>query len=158
MEHSPSHVVVMSLGFNHDDADEIEVHRSSCFRFISLHIPVQGPATQPNLRPCVTSLSFRSFLSAFNTGIWREMTRPLSRDIISNEFPRMEHSPSHVVVMPETMCDVPFFPIFPICFQCGTDQNPCNCKVVGPTATMVEKNPVDFVRHGLTLQQFTQKN
>ncbi|KAJ6187914.1 hypothetical protein N7519_002822 [Penicillium mononematosum] len=31
------------------------------------------------------------------------------------------------------MCDVPFFPIFPICFQCGTDQNPCNCKVVGPT-------------------------
>lgn len=25
-------------------------------------------------------------------------------------------------------------------------------------ATMVEKNPVDFVRHGLTLQQFTQKN
>lgn len=31
------------------------------------------------------------------------------------------------------MCDVPFFPIFPICFQCGTDQNPCHCKVVGPT-------------------------
>ncbi|KAJ5468092.1 hypothetical protein N7475_005844 [Penicillium sp. IBT 31633x] len=31
------------------------------------------------------------------------------------------------------MCDVPFFPIFPICFQCGTDQNPCRCKVVGPT-------------------------
>ncbi|EKV06832.1 hypothetical protein PDIG_67230 [Penicillium digitatum PHI26] len=31
------------------------------------------------------------------------------------------------------MCDVPFFPIFPICFQCGTDQNPCNCKVIGPT-------------------------
>ncbi|KAJ6115737.1 hypothetical protein N7523_006154 [Penicillium sp. IBT 18751x] len=28
------------------------------------------------------------------------------------------------------MCDVPFFPIFPICFQCGTDQNPCHCKVV----------------------------
>ncbi|KAF2095629.1 hypothetical protein NA57DRAFT_44124 [Rhizodiscina lignyota] len=20
-----------------------------------------------------------------------------------------------------------------ICFQCGTDQNPCHCKVVGPT-------------------------
>lgn len=33
----------------------------------------------------------------------------------------------------DTMCDVPFFPIFPVCFQCGTDQNPCNCKVVGPT-------------------------
>ncbi|KAL5357764.1 hypothetical protein BJX96DRAFT_145170 [Aspergillus floccosus] len=31
------------------------------------------------------------------------------------------------------MCDVPFFPIFPICFQCGTDQNPCRCKVLGPT-------------------------
>ncbi|KAJ5095545.1 hypothetical protein NUU61_004901 [Penicillium alfredii] len=31
------------------------------------------------------------------------------------------------------MCDMPFFPIFPICFQCGTDQNPCHCKVVGPT-------------------------
>ncbi|KAJ5167855.1 uncharacterized protein N7482_003449 [Penicillium canariense] len=31
------------------------------------------------------------------------------------------------------MCDLPFFPIFPICFQCGTDQNPCHCKVVGPT-------------------------
>ncbi|KAJ5551196.1 hypothetical protein N7535_000861 [Penicillium sp. DV-2018c] len=28
------------------------------------------------------------------------------------------------------MCDIPFFPIFPICFQCGTDQNPCHCKVV----------------------------
>lgn len=26
-----------------------------------------------------------------------------------------------------------FIPIFPICFQCGTDQNPCHCKVVGPT-------------------------
>ncbi|TVY22257.1 hypothetical protein LHYA1_G009038 [Lachnellula hyalina] len=21
----------------------------------------------------------------------------------------------------------------PICFQCGTDQNPCHCKVIGPT-------------------------
>ncbi|KAJ5093968.1 hypothetical protein N7456_009829 [Penicillium angulare] len=31
------------------------------------------------------------------------------------------------------MCDVPFIPFFPICFQCGTDQNPCHCKVVGPT-------------------------
>ncbi|KAJ5384343.1 hypothetical protein N7517_002254 [Penicillium concentricum] len=31
------------------------------------------------------------------------------------------------------MCDMPFFPIFPICFQCNTDQNPCHCKVVGPT-------------------------
>lgn len=30
------------------------------------------------------------------------------------------------------MCDVPFF-FFPLCFQCGTDQNPCRCKVVGPT-------------------------
>lgn len=35
-----------------------------------------------------------------------------------------------------TMCDVPFFPILPICFQCGTDQNPCHCKVVGPTLGM----------------------
>ncbi|KAL1988141.1 hypothetical protein VTN96DRAFT_671 [Rasamsonia emersonii] len=26
-----------------------------------------------------------------------------------------------------------FIPIFPICFQFGTDQNPCRCKVVGPT-------------------------
>ncbi|KAJ5287508.1 hypothetical protein N7478_003194 [Penicillium angulare] len=26
------------------------------------------------------------------------------------------------------MCDVPFIPFFPICFQCGTDQNPCHCK------------------------------
>ncbi|CAG8068043.1 unnamed protein product [Penicillium salamii] len=34
------------------------------------------------------------------------------------------------------MCDVPFFPILPICFQCGTDQNPCHCKVVGPTLGM----------------------
>ncbi|TVY65627.1 hypothetical protein LSUE1_G006938 [Lachnellula suecica] len=25
------------------------------------------------------------------------------------------------------------FPLPPICFQCGTDQNPCHCKVVGPT-------------------------
>ncbi|KAL3475006.1 hypothetical protein BJX99DRAFT_230349 [Aspergillus californicus] len=33
------------------------------------------------------------------------------------------------------MCDVPFF--FPICFQCGTDQNPCRCKVVGPTLGFV---------------------
>ncbi|CDM34109.1 hypothetical protein DTO013E5_9951 [Penicillium roqueforti] len=31
------------------------------------------------------------------------------------------------------MADIPFIPIFPICFQCGTDQNPCHCKVVGPT-------------------------
>lgn len=31
---------------------------------------------------------------------------------------------------------VPFIPIFPICFQCGTDQNPCRCKVVGPTIGM----------------------
>ncbi|KAF2020234.1 hypothetical protein BU24DRAFT_419789 [Aaosphaeria arxii CBS 175.79] len=23
------------------------------------------------------------------------------------------------------------FPV--VCFQCGTDQNPCHCKVVGPT-------------------------
>ncbi|GAB7345797.1 hypothetical protein MBLNU457_4059t1 [Dothideomycetes sp. NU457] len=29
------------------------------------------------------------------------------------------------------MCDFLPFPI--ICFQCGTDQNPCHCKVVGPT-------------------------
>lgn len=34
------------------------------------------------------------------------------------------------------MCDIPFLPIFPICFQCGTDQNPCRCKVVGPTLGM----------------------
>ncbi|KAJ5104005.1 hypothetical protein N7532_004534 [Penicillium argentinense] len=34
------------------------------------------------------------------------------------------------------MCDIPFFPIFPICFQCGTDQNPCHCKVVGPTLAL----------------------
>ena len=25
------------------------------------------------------------------------------------------------------------FPIPFVCFQCGTDQNPCHCKVVGPT-------------------------
>lgn len=31
---------------------------------------------------------------------------------------------------------IPFIPIFPICFQCGTDQNPCRCKVVGPTIGM----------------------
>ncbi|CAD0090616.1 unnamed protein product [Aureobasidium mustum] len=24
-------------------------------------------------------------------------------------------------------------PIPFVCFQCGTDQNPCHCKVVGPT-------------------------
>ncbi|KAJ5294038.1 hypothetical protein N7508_008859 [Penicillium antarcticum] len=41
------------------------------------------------------------------------------------------------------MCDVPFFPIFPICFQCGTDQNPCHCKVVGPT--LGESLPSTFV-------------
>ncbi|GFF37224.1 hypothetical protein IFM58399_04820 [Aspergillus lentulus] len=27
----------------------------------------------------------------------------------------------------------PFIPIIPLCFQCGTDQNPCRCKFVGPT-------------------------
>lgn len=26
-----------------------------------------------------------------------------------------------------------FCPVPIICFQCGTDQNPCHCKVVGPT-------------------------
>ncbi|KAJ5989059.1 hypothetical protein N7481_004269 [Penicillium waksmanii] len=36
------------------------------------------------------------------------------------------------------MCDLPFFPIFPICFQCGTDQNPCHCKVVGPTLEFLQ--------------------
>ncbi|KAG2009133.1 hypothetical protein GB937_008074 [Aspergillus fischeri] len=30
----------------------------------------------------------------------------------------------------------PFIPIIPICFQCGTDQNPCRCKFVGPTLGM----------------------
>ncbi|KAF6234239.1 hypothetical protein HO173_007659 [Letharia columbiana] len=25
------------------------------------------------------------------------------------------------------------FPIPFVCFQCGTDQNPCHCKIVGPT-------------------------
>lgn len=30
-----------------------------------------------------------------------------------------------------------FFP-FPLCFQFGTDQNPCRCKVVGPTLGMFE--------------------
>ncbi|KAJ5835187.1 hypothetical protein N7447_001213 [Penicillium robsamsonii] len=35
------------------------------------------------------------------------------------------------------MCDMPFFPIFPICFQCNTDQNPCHCKVVGPTLDLL---------------------
>ncbi|KAF2223975.1 hypothetical protein BDZ85DRAFT_273236 [Elsinoe ampelina] len=29
------------------------------------------------------------------------------------------------------MCDCIPLPI--VCFQCGTDQNPCHCKVVGPT-------------------------
>lgn len=29
-----------------------------------------------------------------------------------------------------------FIPIFPICFQLGTTQNPCRCKVVGPTLGM----------------------
>lgn len=24
-------------------------------------------------------------------------------------------------------------PVPVVCFQCGTDQNPCHCKVVGPT-------------------------
>ncbi|KAL5371249.1 hypothetical protein DPSP01_014401 [Paraphaeosphaeria sporulosa] len=24
-------------------------------------------------------------------------------------------------------------PVPIVCFQCGTDQNPCHCKVVGPT-------------------------
>lgn len=31
------------------------------------------------------------------------------------------------------MIGIPFIPIIPICFQCGTNQNPCHCKVVGPT-------------------------
>lgn len=31
-----------------------------------------------------------------------------------------------------TMSGIPI-PFIPICFQCGTDQNPCHCKVVGPT-------------------------
>ncbi|EFQ97578.1 hypothetical protein MGYG_08897 [Nannizzia gypsea CBS 118893] len=26
-----------------------------------------------------------------------------------------------------------FIPFPIVCFQCGTDQNPCRCKVVGPT-------------------------
>ncbi|KAL4979317.1 hypothetical protein BDW66DRAFT_111652 [Aspergillus desertorum] len=33
------------------------------------------------------------------------------------------------------MCDVPFF--FPVCIQCGTDQNPCRCKIIGPTLGFV---------------------
>ncbi|KAL1995081.1 hypothetical protein VTN49DRAFT_1268 [Thermomyces lanuginosus] len=32
---------------------------------------------------------------------------------------------------------MPIIPIIPICFQCGTNQNPCRCKVVGPTAGFV---------------------
>ncbi|KAL3413626.1 polyol transporter 2 [Aspergillus fumigatus] len=28
---------------------------------------------------------------------------------------------------------LPFIPFIPLCFQCGTNQNPCRCKVVGPT-------------------------
>ena len=27
--------------------------------------------------------------------------------------------------------------IFPVCIQCGTDQNPCHIKVVGPTLGFV---------------------
>lgn len=33
------------------------------------------------------------------------------------------------------MCGVPFFPI-PLCFQCGTDRNPCHCRVIGPSVGM----------------------
>ncbi|PSK58604.1 hypothetical protein C1H76_6882 [Elsinoe australis] len=33
------------------------------------------------------------------------------------------------------MCD--FIPLPVVCFQCGTDQNPCHCKVVGPTLGFV---------------------
>ncbi|KAH7383922.1 hypothetical protein BKA66DRAFT_511973 [Pyrenochaeta sp. MPI-SDFR-AT-0127] len=33
------------------------------------------------------------------------------------------------------MCDCIPLPI--VCFQCGTDQNPCHCKVVGPTLGFV---------------------
>lgn len=42
------------------------------------------------------------------------------------------------------MCDIPFLPIFPICFQCGTDQNPCRCKVVGPTLGIWFLHILDF--------------
>ncbi|KAJ5513946.1 hypothetical protein N7463_003498 [Penicillium fimorum] len=42
------------------------------------------------------------------------------------------------------MCDMPFFPIFPICFQCNTDQNPCHCKVVGPTLDLLLP-PIDLL-------------
>ncbi|TVY40110.1 hypothetical protein LOCC1_G005316 [Lachnellula occidentalis] len=31
------------------------------------------------------------------------------------------------------MSGLPLPPFVPLCFQCGTDQNPCHCKVVGPT-------------------------
>ncbi|CAG5156525.1 uncharacterized protein ALTATR162_LOCUS4322 [Alternaria atra] len=33
------------------------------------------------------------------------------------------------------MCD--FVPLPIVCFQCGTDQNPCHCKVIGPTIGFV---------------------
>ncbi|PKY08222.1 hypothetical protein P168DRAFT_314345 [Aspergillus campestris IBT 28561] len=34
------------------------------------------------------------------------------------------------------MCGVPFFPI-PLCFQCGTDRNPCHCRVIGPSVAFI---------------------
>jgi hypothetical protein len=37
-----------------------------------------------------------------------------------------------IIPPPLKMCGVPV-PIPWICIQCGTDQNPCHCKIVGPT-------------------------
>ncbi|KAL6236884.1 hypothetical protein BDW75DRAFT_205548 [Aspergillus navahoensis] len=44
------------------------------------------------------------------------------------------------------MCDVPFF--FPVCIQCGTDQNPCRCKIVGPTLGISNQFIVDLDKNG----------
>lgn len=36
-----------------------------------------------------------------------------------------------------------FIPIFPICFQFGTDQNPCRCKVIGPTLGELAQHKIE---------------
>lgn len=57
-----------------------------------------------------------------------------THDDIDEIFIEQPESPDTLSPCPDppTMFWIPF----PLCFQCGTDQNPCRCKVVGPTLGM----------------------
>jgi hypothetical protein len=101
---------------------------STIIRSGSLHlrhndrIQTQGEFRLCNLGKAQIKLRNNSNPSFLLTNIFKpQWTRSLSTPIPHSRPP------------PTIMCDVPFIPFFPICFQCGTDQNPCHCKVVGPT-------------------------